>query len=67
MVKAIDEYNKNKDERWIDQAIENYPLFMGLASEDFLIPPVEVDIVWHTHQLAGTHYRLVFIVLNLHY
>ncbi|KAF4574354.1 hypothetical protein EYR40_005929 [Pleurotus pulmonarius] len=38
------------------QTINRYVRFMCLPLEA-PVPPVDVDIIWHTHQLKGTQYR----------
>jgi hypothetical protein len=32
--------------------------------ENGLLPPLDVDIIWHTHQLVGTKYWLVILFFN---
>ena len=51
MLRVVD--GQKGDTTWIDDAIAEYPLFMQEISAS---PSVPVDIVWHTHQLAGTVY-----------
>jgi Glycine-rich domain-containing protein-like len=46
-------------DEWINNAIIRYAQFMRLPEAE-CVPPVDVDIIWHTHQLAGPKYWLVF-------
>lgn len=55
MLEVVDNYKG--DATWIDDAIAEYPLFMQQTSDKLMSPSVPVDIVWHTHQLAGTVYQ----------
>jgi len=55
MLKVVDGYEG--DATWIDGAIAEYPLFMQQTSDKVTSPSVPIDIVWHTHQLAGTIYH----------
>ena len=55
MLEVVDNYKG--DVAWIDDAIAEYPLFMQQTSDKLMSPSVPVDIVWHTHQLAGTVYQ----------
>ena len=59
------------DETFLANAIERYEKFVALCSttEGALTPPVDVDLVWHTHMLRGadsvsyTHLTLPTILL----
>jgi hypothetical protein len=64
MLDAIDNYKDDDKGEWIDRAIKYYPQYMRLPEGNH-VPPVEIDIVWHTHQLSGMAYRfaVVFFVL----
>lgn len=55
MLEVVDNYKG--DATWIDDAVMEYPLFMQQAWDKLASPSVPVDIVWHTHQLAGTVYQ----------
>lgn len=46
------------------QTVNRYVRFMCLPLEA-PVPPVDVDIIWHTHQLKGTRYRRVIAVVRL--
>ncbi|KAG9219595.1 hypothetical protein CCMSSC00406_0008198 [Pleurotus cornucopiae] len=46
------------------QTVNRYVRFMCLPLEA-PVPPVDVDIIWHTHQLKGTQYRRVMAVVRL--
>lgn len=56
-------HNLKNDEKgeWIVRAIDDYPRYMRLPKVNF-VPPVEVDVIWHTHQLSGIAYRFVPII-----
>lgn len=60
MLKTVDGYKDEESTSWINRATENYFSFMQFPSDRTLVPPVEIDIVWHTHQLSGIAYKLVF-------
>ena len=55
MLEVVDDHSK--DGTWIADAVAEYPNFMQLTSDELVSPSVPVDIVWHTHQLAGTAYE----------
>ena len=48
------------DEAFLANAIRRYEKFVALCSttEGALTPPVDVDLVWHTHMLRGADYEL---------
>ena len=48
------------DEAFLVNAIRRYEKFVVLCSttEGALAPPVDVDLVWHTHMLRGADYEL---------
>lgn len=48
-------------DEWINNAIIRYSQFMRLPEGDY-VPPVDVDIIWHTHQLSGPKYWLVLLL-----
>ena len=47
------------DEAFLTNAISRYEKFVALYSttEGALAPPVDVDLVWHTHMLRGADYE----------
>jgi hypothetical protein len=55
MLAEIKSHESAGNDQWINDAISRYPSFMRLPIGDH-VPPVDVDIVWHTHQLSGTRY-----------
>ncbi|KAF8810911.1 hypothetical protein BYT27DRAFT_7253253 [Phlegmacium glaucopus] len=54
MIAEIKDHDHGLDE-WLSNAIVRYAQFMRLP-EAGCVPPVDVDIIWHTHQLAGPKY-----------
>ncbi|KDQ28713.1 hypothetical protein PLEOSDRAFT_156451 [Pleurotus ostreatus PC15] len=46
------------------QTVNRYVRFMCLPLEA-PVPPVDVDIIWHTHQLKGAQYRRVIAFVRL--
>jgi hypothetical protein len=63
MLHAVKMHNLKDDDNgeWIVRAIEDYPRYMRLPKVNF-VPPVEVDVIWHTHQLSGITYRFVLTI-----
>lgn len=67
MLRVLDENIGHADGRWIEEAIKEYLQFMQFESNESVSPSVEIDIVWHTHQLSGVHYLFVlFVFAGLH-
>jgi hypothetical protein len=62
MLMSIKQHGGSYD-AWIINAITRYGQFMRLPEHPFR-PPVDVDIIWHTHQLDGTKYWLVILFFN---
>lgn len=56
MLHTIEEYKNDNKGEWIVRAIDDYPRYIRLPEGNY-VPPVEVDIIWHTHQLSGVTYR----------
>ena len=49
------------DEAFLANAIRRYEKFVALCStkeQAVLAPPVDVDLVWHTHMLRGASYEV---------
>ena len=46
------------DEAFLAKAIHRYEKYVALCTtaDGALAPPVDVDLVWHTHMLRGAHY-----------
>jgi hypothetical protein len=64
MLDDIETYERTGDGQWMDDATKRYPAFMKLPPGDH-VPPMDVDIVWHTHQLSGTKYWYLRYVILL--
>jgi len=62
MLHAVQEHENDGNGEWIVHAIKDYPQYMRLPEGNY-VPPVEVDIIWHTHQLCGLTYRFACLSL----
>ncbi|TDL30128.1 hypothetical protein BD410DRAFT_834312 [Rickenella mellea] len=56
MLAEVAKFESAGNVQWITHAIREYDKYMRLPEGDY-VPPLDVDIVWHTHQHSGMKYR----------
>lgn len=52
-------FTSEEDQAVLHHATARYHAFLDLMAAspaDFLVPTLDIDLIWHTHQLAGPRY-----------
>ncbi|PVF99609.1 hypothetical protein CPB86DRAFT_282534 [Serendipita vermifera] len=53
-------FDRSKDSAPLVRSIARYHAFLDLMNQNprlFLVPTLDIDLAWHTHQLKGDNYR----------